>query len=205
MIRWARTLAIAIILVSPPLVATSAHADECPPLDPLCVVGTVEDTGDTAQDAVEEAANTARDTATNAVDAIGSGNDPGIGPGDEPSIGSNDGPGRGSRPKDARPPGHDTSIQVPRPLDRRIDRAPVPGTPASTGDDPWATTPGQDPPPSSTARLVGHLLVGTVNSIALLALSIALMLGFLAFQDRLDRRDLALTRSRPHRDLVPFT
>jgi len=209
MIRWARTLAIAVVLGSPLPLATAARADECPPLDPTCIVETVQDTVEqtagTAQDEVEGTLGTVQDAVNETVDSLGHGGDPGNGPGDEPGgnggkdLGGRGGGKEGHRARQERPGTRERAS-----LAASLHRAPVTGILTSTGEIEGTTPFAHQPERPSLQHVIGHALIGTAGSVVILVVSIALMLGFLGIQGRLDRRDPKLAMSRPDRDLVPF-
>ena len=174
--------------------ATPAGADDCPPLEPACVVDTVDDVVDDTTDTLDEVTEVAEDSVDEVVttvdDTLG---DPsgGADPGPEENGGGGGGTrggGRSDVEPEARPHGRAA------PLDLPSSTAVVPevGLVANPG------------PARSSGPVTGSGVVGLATGLALLSFLLAVMIGFVSFQHVLDRGDPKLAPETLAADLVPF-
>lgn len=198
--RWTRCLAAASLAVLPLVLAASAHARECPPLDVTCVVN---DGEQTAHDTVDDTAGTVTDTVGPAVDdtldevdrILGGGNEPpppGGGGGDggdggDEGGGSGDGDAAGgpAPPRSRLPLGLRASITtgasiVPVEPPIGIDRG------------------------TSLRERFETTVAGAARSLVVVAVLLGIAVAFVLTQNRIDRTDPRLALAPVEPDVVRF-
>jgi len=197
--RAARRGLAAMTMLGAVAFATPAAAEDCLPLEPTCVVDTVDDvigdvvddTTDTVDDVTGAAEDTVDDIVTGVDDTVGDlsgegvdsdpGGDGGGGKSDR-NDGSVTSSRRGSAPAAVRPLGlRRSSVALP-------DVGPVARPESVERDRPVGGA-------ASTPLATG---------MAMLSFLLALMIGFVAFQHTLDRGDPKLAPETLGPDLVPF-
>ena len=192
--RRAAGLGLAAMMLAGVVFATPAAADDCPPLEPTCVVETVDEVVDDTTDTVDEVTEAAEDVVgeivTTVDDTVGDpteGTDPG--PDVNGGGGGDRGGGRTGGDVRARPQRGVAPISLSRssvvlPAAGVIPR--VPGQQASGG------------------RVTGSAAVPLATGLALLSFLLAIMIGFVSFQHVVDRGDPKLAPHTLGPDLVPF-
>lgn len=192
--RRAAGLGLAAMMLAGVVFATPAAADDCPPLEPTCVVETVDEVVDDTTDAVDEVTEAAEDVVAEVVTTVdetvgdpSDGTDPG--PDENGGGGGDRGGGRTGGDVRARPHRGVAPVSLSRssvvlPADGVIPR--VPGSQASGGP------------------VTGSAAVPLATGLALLSFLLAIMIGFVSFQHVVDRGDPKLAPVTLGPDLVPF-
>jgi hypothetical protein len=225
MIRRVRAVFVIALMTVPFALSTSARAQTCAPTDLACTVdqvggaaqdvaddpaGTVQDGVNTGQDAVHTAQDTTKDavgTVRNTIDQVLG--DGGITPPTGGGDGGNGGGGSGDRPDGSNGSGHHphASAGASRPAGgaaRGGGRLPVS---PSEGDEPGVpgVDPSSDPSGRESSPTFGAVAAGVIGGVALMAVLLGAVVAFLAFQDRIDRRDPKLALAAVGSDRVSFT
>ncbi len=222
MIRRLRAVFVISLMTVPFALPTSAGAQTCAPTDLTC---TVDQVGGAAQDVADGPAGTAQDGADTGRDAVGTAQgaakgavgtvrntiDQVLGEGGitPPTEGGNGGPGGGGNgdgPRGSNGSGHDPhrGVGAPRPAGGTAGGH-LPMSPTGSAD---AGAPTGDPSshPSDRGPLptFGAVAAGVIGGVALMAVLLGAVVAFLAFQDRIDRRDPKLAMAAVGSDRVSF-
>ena len=219
--RWARRLVLASMVAFPIGAAAPAAAQACPPLDVSCAaedlvggvvrqigdpdpgdlvddtVGTVDDAVGTVDDTVDDAIGTIDDAPDEIDDIV---NPPGPAPPpDDDEAGNDDEGGTRGGPDDER------AGAIPSRIRSSGDRmSPGPrlsaGTPLGFTETSSRTF---DPVLDETER-IGSAIAAAVPSLMLVLVLLAIVIGFVTVQGRLDRKDPRLALAPVGTEIVSF-
>jgi hypothetical protein len=194
--RRAAGLGLAAMMLAGVVFATPAAADDCPPLEPTCVVETVDEVVDDTTETVDEVTDAAEDVVDEVVTTV----DDTVG---DPTGGSDPGPdenggGGGGGDRGVGGIGGDVRVRPHRGV------APA-GLPRSSVVLPAAgIVPRAPDPQASGGPVTGSAAVPVATGLALLSFLLAVMIGFVSFQHVVDRGDPKLAPETLAPDLVPF-
>ncbi len=192
--RRAAGLGLAAMMLAGVVFATPAAADDCPPLEPTCVVETVDEVVDDTTDAVDEVTEAAEDVVAEVVTTV----DETVG---DPSDGTHPGPdenGGGGGDRGVGRTGGDVRARPHRGIAPvRLSRSSV----VLPADGVIPRVPG---PQASGGPVTGSAAVPLATGLALLSCLLAIMIGFVSFQHVVDRGDPKLAPVTLGPDLVPF-
>ena len=187
-------LGLAAMMLAGVVFATPAVADDCPPLEPTCVVETVDEVVDDTTDTVDEVLDAGEDVVDEVVTTV----DDTVG---DPTGGTDPGPdgnGGGGGDREGGAIGGDVRARPHRGV------APV-GLPRSSVVLPTAgVVPRAPDPRASGGPVTGSAAVPVATGLALLSFLLAVMIGFVSFQHVVDRGDPKLAPETLAPDLVPF-
>jgi hypothetical protein len=222
MIRRLRSVFVISLMTVPFALPTSAGAQTCAPTDLTCTVdrvggaaqdiandpaGTAQDGVDAGQDAVGAAQGAAKDavgTVRNTIDQVLG--DGGITPPTGGGDGGHGGAGNGDGPRGSNGSGHKPQgVGAPRPAGSAASGGPISASPTG-GDQPGvaAVDPWSHPIDHASSPTIGPVAAGVIGGVALMAVLLGAVVAFLAFQDRIDRRDPKLAMAAVGSDRVSF-
>ena len=198
--RWTHMAVVAAVAVLPSLGASVARADECPPLDPTCILDDTVDEDEVLEDTIDTVTETI-DPVEDIVDDVtappGGGGDPlPDGDGGEAGNGGRGGGGLGNGASAGgvrSGGGAATGSSLPRGTGTRGSSGP----PIVLADHALAS------PRDLSERLVAAA-AGVAKSLALVFVLLGAVVGFVLFQNHLDKRDPRLALAPIRSDVVRF-
>ena len=201
--RWTHVAIVAAVAALPILGTGVAWADDCPPLDPTCVLDDTVDENEVIQDTVETVTETV-DPVEDTVDDVTS--PPGVG-GDPLPDGDGGGVGNGGGGEGGGSLGDGASARGSEPGGARAAAGSSVGSATSTrgSSDPSIVLAdhASSPPRDLSERLVAAT-AGIAKSLAVVFVLLGAVTGFVLVQNQLDKRDPRLALAPMRSDVVRF-
>lgn len=200
--RWTHVAVVAAVAVLPSFITSVAWADDCPPLDPTCILDDTVDEGEVVEDTVgtvTETIDPVEDTVDDVTAPPGGGGDPL--PDEDGGEAGNGGGGGGGLGNGAsaggvRSGGGAATVSSLPPGTGPLGSSSS-GPPIVLADHALAS------PRDLSERLVAAA-AGVAKSLALIFVLLGAVIGFVLFQNHLDKRDPRLALAPIRTDVVRF-